>query len=245
MPHKQTASQNIAQKIYNQIIQRQYKPGERLPTERALAEIYAVSRIPVREALRTLQQQGVIETKHGSGNYVTQVDAGKLTEQIAQYLMLCDTDLRNLYSFWQILESYAAGAAAQQRTEAQMAVIRRLADDCAAEIRSAEAGQPHAFTEADAALHSAIALASDNKIIGNIVRIFHQSMRFRQDLLEDKTADIVRLLGIHESMVKGIEQKDPEKATLALQEDLRLGNTLFSELSREYKISELFGRTPA
>lgn len=245
MPHRQTASQSIAQKIYTKIIQRQYKPGERLPTERTLAEIYSVSRMPVREALRILQQQGVIETKHGSGNYVTYVDDNKLIEQIAQYLMLGNSDLRDIHAFWHILEAYAVGAAARQRTKKQLAVILRLADDCATEIRNAEAGQPFAFIEADAALHSAIATASGNKIITKIIHIFHYSMHFKQNALENKTAELSRLIGIHESMVKGIEEKAPEKATKALREDLRLGSTLLGDLSAEYKISELFECMPA
>ena len=63
--------------IKNRIIQGIYQKGNLLPSEKELTELTGVSRITVREALRLLNEAGVIETRKGKGSYVM-VDAGEL-----------------------------------------------------------------------------------------------------------------------------------------------------------------------
>ena len=64
--------------IREQIRRGEYNPGARLPSETALAELYGVSRVTVREALRLLQRELLIQSVHGRGHYV--LDTSKLVE---------------------------------------------------------------------------------------------------------------------------------------------------------------------
>lgn len=239
MSQKSTVSQRIARDIHNQILRRTYQPGERLPTERALAVHYGVSRIPVREAIKILTQRGIIRTKHGSGNYVTNIDANKIAEQIYEYVMLCNTDLENIYAFWKILENYTATSAAEKRTPAELEQIKQLAADCAAEIRSALAGQPYNFNDAAYALHTAIAQTSRNKIVTDLVSAFHKSLLMRQERVNERPEMLAKFIGIHEALVRGIEKQDPEMTRRAMREDLNLRMDLPIDVNEEYKLSEI------
>src|ERR1044072_3249977 len=64
--------QRIAEEIAAGIAEGRYKPGSRLPGERDLAEAFAVSRPTIREAMIALKMRGLVETRQGSGIYVTQ-----------------------------------------------------------------------------------------------------------------------------------------------------------------------------
>lgn len=238
---ERTVSQRIANVIHNQILQRRYGPGDKLPTERELAQSHGVSRIPVREAMKILEQRGIVESKHGSGNYVKSIDEEKLIEQISQYLLLCSGDLHAVHGFWRILERHAAASAALTRTPQQLDSIKRLADDCATEIKCALAGQTFAFSAADLALHTAIAEAADNKIVTNMVKVLHRSVRLKDSLLGLQPTVLGKLLGIHDALVLGIERQDPEMAVRAAEADFALGDDIHKTLTREYKLSEIYG----
>src|SRR5918998_5830024 len=62
--------EQIAERLAADIRSGLYAPGERLPSERELAKTLEVSRASVREALASLQLQGVVETRHGAGTFV-------------------------------------------------------------------------------------------------------------------------------------------------------------------------------
>lgn len=237
---EKTVSQRIANVIHNHILQRRYSPGDKLPTERELAQSHGVSRIPVREAMKILEQRGIVESKHGSGNYVKSIDEEKLIEQISQYLLLCSGDLDVVHGFWKILERHAAASAALNRTALQLDGIKRLAADCATEIKCALAGQAFAFSSADAALHTAIAKASDNKILANMVRLLHRSIRVKDIFLSTQPPMLSKLLGVHDALVQSIERQDPEMAMRAAEADFALGGEMHSALVQEHNFKDLY-----
>ncbi len=75
-----TLAQQVTDDVRRRIRDGEFSPGERLPSETALAADYAVSRVTVRTALRTLESQGFIDVRHGSGSFVanfgTEIRAG-------------------------------------------------------------------------------------------------------------------------------------------------------------------------
>ena len=75
-----TLAQQVSDDVRNRIGSGEFAANERLPSETALAAEYGVSRVTVRTALRTLESQGLIDVRHGSGSFVagfgTQIRAG-------------------------------------------------------------------------------------------------------------------------------------------------------------------------
>jgi len=79
-PQKGTVTQRALEQIKAMIAEGRLEPGQRLPTERDLAVQLGLSRSSMREAIRALTVLGVLEARHGSGIYVTQLEAGDLLE---------------------------------------------------------------------------------------------------------------------------------------------------------------------
>ena len=79
-PQKGTVTQRAMEQIKAMIAEGRLEPGQRLPTERDLAVQLGLSRSSMREAIRALTVLGVLEARHGSGIYVTQLEAGDLLE---------------------------------------------------------------------------------------------------------------------------------------------------------------------
>ncbi|MGW4004333.1 FadR/GntR family transcriptional regulator, partial [Streptomyces nigra] len=74
-PQKGTVTQRAIEEIKAMIGEGRLEPGQRLPTERDLAASLGISRSSMREAIRALTVMGVLEARHGSGIYVTQLEA--------------------------------------------------------------------------------------------------------------------------------------------------------------------------
>jgi len=83
----------IVTQIRGLIAQGRIQPGDRLPPERELADLFKASRNSVRDALRVLEQMGLIESRHGDGNYVRTLSADELTEPLASLLSVSYTHL--------------------------------------------------------------------------------------------------------------------------------------------------------
>ena len=98
---KETLPEQIAQRLKEYILDNRLKPGDRLPTEAELTEVFGVSRSSVREAMKLLQVSGVIDVKSGRGAVINSFDASAAFEQLSWGLSLVsDTDI-----FLELLEA--------------------------------------------------------------------------------------------------------------------------------------------
>ncbi len=82
-------------------------PGDRIPSERELADRLAISRPSVREALRTLAYLGIIETRHGGGSFLLNRDDHTYIQIIAQFLVTGDSKFEDLAGTLRLLEQSA------------------------------------------------------------------------------------------------------------------------------------------
>ena len=97
------------------------KPGDKLPSERALMKLLSVSRASLREAFRVLEALGLIEVRTGIGAFVVQTDAGALPNEWTTLLMNTQQEMFDLLDVREALEAKAAALAAQKAS----------AEDCA------------------------------------------------------------------------------------------------------------------
>ena len=83
---------NVGEMVFNQLqdllIRGEWKPGDRLPSENELAELFHVSRITVRQALQKLSAMGLIETRLGEVSFVRKVDASESMNALVSTLYL-------------------------------------------------------------------------------------------------------------------------------------------------------------
>ena len=123
-----SASQKIIQAIETEIINGRIGKGDKLPTERRMAEDLGVSRASVREALKTLECMGIVESVQGSGNYITSAPEHSLDRAFCTLFALNDGTLENLMQLRILLEAEAIKDIVQYASDEEIAAIAAAAD---------------------------------------------------------------------------------------------------------------------
>jgi GntR family transcriptional repressor for pyruvate dehydrogenase complex len=151
-------SESVAAQLERLITQGDYKPGDRLPSERVLAEQFGVGRGSMREAIRVVETSGLLRTDHGVGVFV--VSDKKTLPALSELLVFDDFTVPELCEVRLSLEPTAAGLAARRITTQETADLERIL---------AEAADPNlsddAFVKLDAELHRAIIGATKNTLL--------------------------------------------------------------------------------
>ncbi|MEU2513653.1 FadR/GntR family transcriptional regulator [Streptomyces syringium] len=171
-PRRSPLVDQVIAGLRNQITSGEWPVGSRIPTEPELVEQLGVARNTVREAVRALAHNGLLDIRQGSGTYVAATSelAGVMRRRFAQADPLHVAELRSA------LETKAAGLAALRRTEADLRQLDTLLER---RERAWDSGDAERFVEADATLHSAVVAAAHNEVLaelyadlGSVVRDF-------------------------------------------------------------------------
>lgn len=139
------------------------RKGDKLPSERDLAEQVGASRPTVKQALVVLEVQGLVETRHGGGSFLLRDDAA--VESLPTLLARKDR-LPHVMDARMALESKLAELAAERRSEADLAAMEQALADMASAV-----GQDGDANPGDKNFHGAVAAAARNPIL---VRFLHE-----------------------------------------------------------------------
>ncbi|MFJ8886526.1 FadR/GntR family transcriptional regulator [Streptomyces sp. NPDC102402] len=197
------ADQVIAQ-LRNQITSGEWPVGSRIPTEPELVGQLGVARNTVREAVRALAHNGLLDIRQGSGTYVVATSelAGVMHRRFA------DADPRHVAELRSTLESSAARLAALRRTDRDL----RQLDTLMARRKAVWAsGDAEAFVAADATLHLAVVAASHNDVLTELYADLNDLLR---DYLRDDVGPELGPEGLmdHSRLVEAIRAGDAETA---------------------------------
>ena len=213
---RENLSQQTAQRLYTRIVaEKRLKPGDKLPNEVELSAQLGVSRATLREAIRTLSAEGVLEVRRGKGTFVSE-----RVEEIDDFgfsgLERVKGQLRDLFELRAMFEPRAAALACRRATEAQRAEILekgRAVEEC---IR---VGRDR--TAADRAFHAAIVRAAHNEFLLRLLPIIHQAVstavergEHREQLAEDTLRD-------HALLLEFLKKRDGEGAEHAMAIHMR------------------------
>jgi GntR family transcriptional repressor for pyruvate dehydrogenase complex len=206
------AADRTVRTIAETIIAGRLNPGERLPTERALAGQLQVSRNTVREAIRSLEAMGVVEVRRGDGSYVTSLEPHYLLDTAAFVTrLLRDHTVLEMFEVRAILESAATAMAAARMTEADHAELRQQVR------RIEEANSVEDILSADLAFHGLIAAASGNAMLVSLLETF-SAKTYRARYLKskiDSDKSLANLQLAHAAVLEAIVLRDPEAARVA------------------------------
>ncbi|MFE9406270.1 FadR/GntR family transcriptional regulator [Streptomyces sp. NPDC006530] len=157
-PRRSALADQVIAQLRNQITSGEWPVGARIPTEPELVEQLGVARNTVREAVRALAHNGLLDIRQGSGTYVVATSelAGVMQRRFA------DADPRHVAELRSTLESSAARLAAQRRTERELKQLDTLLDR---RERAWASADREAFIAADATLHLAVVAASHNDVL--------------------------------------------------------------------------------
>ncbi|MBM7832098.1 DNA-binding FadR family transcriptional regulator [Agromyces cerinus] len=147
-----------AERILEYIVGQELRPGARLPTETALAEIIGMSRTIVREAVKILSALGRLSVQRGRGIYVARPQEVPWAPSLSEFLPTDPDQVDEIFEFRRFVELSTTDLASRRATPAQVRAIREAADRT---LELAE-GDLAAFNEADSIFHRAIGEASAN-----------------------------------------------------------------------------------
>lgn len=228
-----------AKKTYIQIIEQfqelirkgLLKPGERLPSERELAQQFETSRASVREALSAMEIMGIIQTKKGSGSYISLSPENILANHFAELEKLSReiTPHEILYAREVIevgaaeLAAVNAGEAALQRMLSSIENMEKRLQDMKKRIKESEEDILQLEAE-DKLFHSIIFEACENRILQKAAEYLQESMNKEFWLvLKRKTLTLrhaERYLQEHKKIFEAICSRDPKKAGSEMRKHL-------------------------
>lgn len=157
------ASSEVARALLDYIFSGHVGPGEKLPSERQLSESFGVGRSVVREGVKSLGLLGLVEFRHGGGTYLRSSDSDLLPRVIEWGLMLGERHTVDLVEARQHIEAVTSELAAERRTEEQLEAI----ESALSAMR--DATNVDEFVDADVQFHLAVANASGNSVLANML----------------------------------------------------------------------------
>jgi len=215
----QRASEAIYEQVRGRITSGDLRPGDRLPSERRMMEIFQRSRPTIREALRMLARAGYIRTVPGSsGAIVTEPDGQNVQEVMEDALQIGAITLPELGEYRRISERAAVVWAAERREEEDIRALFELLGRMRETAESYER-----FVEMDAAFHGLIAAAAKNHVCvtmnGTLSRINRAFLtgRMRDMTPEARTAMCLKIQQMHEAIFEAIRERDGMRAAEAME----------------------------
>jgi len=195
------------------IADERFQRGDRLPSERELAEQYAVSRAVVRDALRALAVRGLIEVRRGVGAIVVDSARRSVGEILATALRVNSYSVPELLIARGVLETEVAGLAAQNRTDEDVAELRAAVSA----MRSAtESRDVKATIVAHETFHVRLALATRNRVLEDFVApLTAQAIATASAEMEGYWLD-TNDLWVHEAIFRFVAAGDREGARSAM-----------------------------
>lgn len=211
------ASGEIVQQIERAIFEGELSPGDRLESERDLADQFKVSRITVRDALRVLEARGLIRVRVGAsgGAFVAETNVDQVAESITTMVRLRRMTLSELAEARTIVETAAAERAASR---AGAEAVRRLGELVERGREVVRAGSPH--TEVAMDFHVALAEASRNELLSATVRAYRDLLvKTLHDMRDVSSSRITQKW--HEDILEAIRAHDAEGTRELMEEHLR------------------------
>lgn len=232
--------QSVVDQIQEAILDGRLKPGDVLPSELKLKDMFETSRGTVREALRVLEQKGLVDIKTGVGGgaVVKALDTDKLAENLDLLVQCRKVSFDHLAEFREAIEGIVAALAAERGSTSGLDELERLLTE-AGSILENDRSDWRDFARIDVRLHIAIAEMAGNPLFAAVLRMVHErvlnsferyALRGRRRL-EENYHDLRRI-------AEAIAARRPGEAKALAREHVRRFNRYLKERGRQPAPSE-------
>jgi GntR family transcriptional repressor for pyruvate dehydrogenase complex len=218
--------ESILKQIKQAIYAGELKHGDKLPTERELAQIFHVSRAAVRSAVLNLEQSGFLEIRKGAGGgfFIQDLDFRPVRESLSDLVKLGKASVSHLTEARVIIEPEAASLAALRATAEDVAQIERSLESFQRRIDEGAPPDP-----ADLEFHACVAQGSKNPVLIVIMRplmdlLFQSIAAYLLD--RGRSGLIARQ---HNGILDAIKAGEPDEARALMLEHVKAMNALFRE----------------
>lgn len=214
--HREAFPMVIARRLIQHLSKGGFKAGDRIPSERQLAEALGIGRAAVRDALRPLALLGLLEVRQGNGTFLKAIESSILPETIEWGIFVGTRETRDLFEARCSLEEMIAGLAAERRSDDDVEVLSSLV----AQMRQSER-DPSAFTRADVAFHRRVAEAAGNQTLLQIMTSISRLLQVWISRVIRKEGNFPISLAEHEAVLDAITAGDVLRARAAMAAHIR------------------------
>lgn len=213
MPKKtKMLSESVADDILNMIVmEKRFHPGDKLPNENELSKEMDVSRTTLREAIRILVTNGILEIRRGKGTFVTELaESSHLTE--LDQLSYLTVDIKDLFEMRLIFEPEGAYYAAKRATKKE---LERILEYGAMVEKKIISGEDR--TQEEQAFHKAIAKATHNEFMNRLIPIIFKAIHKGVILLQKNEKLSAKNLNDHRMIMEFLQERNAQGAKYAMK----------------------------
>ncbi len=210
-------SDNIVGQIKDAILTGVYRPGDKLPSETELRRLFNVSRVPLREALRSLEEMGFILIKSGvlGGAFVAEMGTKSVSDSLSNMMRLGKINIRDIWQFRLLIEPAICRLAATQCTEWD---IQKMEETIGIRESAVKARKLPVVSDID--FHQAIVRSTKNPLLILIMDAVGQNLLDSFKRLNFSLSDHRSINSFHRKILECIKRKDVEEVDKLMHDHL-------------------------
>ena len=225
---RETLTTEISRRLLKYLLSGTIQPGERVPSERQLAEMLAVGRSVVRKSLKSVALLGLLEVRPGDGTYLRRTQSELLPKTIEWGLLLGERRTLDLVEARRYLEPILAALAAERRSDSDIEALRTDLQDMA------NARDAMEFANADIAFHLGLAAAANNSALSEMLSSVRSLLRVWIVRVMEAAEDFGPSHREHVPVFEAVERGDAAGARAAMEVHLaRASERLVATLTPE------------
>jgi GntR family transcriptional repressor for pyruvate dehydrogenase complex len=201
------------------IVKSGLKAGDMLPTEKALEEQLGISRTSIREALRSLEAIGIVESKHGVGRFLREFNYDAILENLSYNINVNVKDFREIIDVRMALESYFLEKVIPHIDEKDIQQLHDILGEMAEVVSAGKEEQE--LVQVHTKFHLKLYEKENNKLLLHLIRIFATIQRTLTVTNRYHTSDRREFIELHRKLVQAIENRDPVLAENRLFEHFK------------------------
>jgi len=207
--------EDIVQQFHALVRDGALRHGDRLPSEREMAEQFNVSRSSVREAIRSLELQGLVISRPGAGTFINTESLDSVVALVAATLSRDVARLRDVFEMRHLLEPPIAALAAQRATPEEVVQMQEVLKEQERQIAQGQTG-----VEADTAFHFTMASATHNTALLKVVSAVEDILQRSRDQSLQEPGRSLRSLASHRQILQMVEARNAAGAQRAMEHHL-------------------------
>ena len=210
-----SAFEGVIHKMLTFIESENLAPGDALPSERSLAQRFKVSRHTLREAIRVMQEKGVLRIRRGSGTYVAPISDKDLAAAMSACIPGEKDRLFEIFQFREIVEPQIAALAAEMARPDQIIELESLIEKQAQSTNASE------IMEIDSQFHISLAYMTGNRILADIVEKINEALSLARSEHHYSSDRQQKSVSGHRAIVAALRSGSSDKAQSAMKNHIK------------------------
>lgn len=195
--------QDLVEQIQDAILSGKLKPGDKLPSQRKLQEVFSTSRASIREALRVLEEKGLLEIKLGvkGGAVVKSSTIEYVSDSLSLLVKQQQIPIRHLVEFREEVEGGAAALATERATKEDIQILKKILSE-AKTLLDGGVGRLEEYDVLDQKFHTHLAKMSQNVLFLSVLKMIHDNIHYYfkslpredQSMMQQNYEDLVAIV---------------------------------------------------